>query len=184
MALKKIDPSVLLNKVDSSFCFIRDFSVLYAPHKAIYQVKHQEQFYILKAARVSWGWGYWKLKEETEVLSRAFDQQGITHLVRDYGIINGYKAILKEYVDGDTLADCWRETSLTSVHHQIEGIVTALHQKQVYGLDFGGENIIISPNRQTATIVDTGGVCHHASSRRLQKKDMIRLEALFREFGK
>ena len=73
----------------------------------VYEVEKGGNRYVLKVSEpcILYEGNAAHISAEREILKIAHDVQGITHLVQDYGNIEGYHAILKEYFEGKDLLE-------------------------------------------------------------------------------
>lgn len=145
----------IVTEVDPSLSYICDLnpsSVL------VYKVARGGSNYVLKVAEYNHEWGLNHIKREGEILALAKDVPGITHMIKEYGVISicGL-AILKEYFEGQTLYESeLKFISDIKIQNALERSVRDLHSLGIARFDLDDADIILSPNLDEARIIDLG----------------------------
>ena len=145
----------IISRIDSSLLYIRD---LKPSSVSVYEVERGGSNYVLKVAKASHEWGLKHIEREGEILALANDVPWITHLIQKYNLAGqSGLAILKEYFDGQSLLKSELDfISDTKVQSKLEGSVRDLHSLGIARLDLHHQNIVLSPNRDEARIIDLG----------------------------
>jgi len=124
-------------------------------NRPVYHVRKNNIDYILKAFDYTQSWERRHIDIEKEVLEMSKDVEGITHLVKDYGVIkNEHIAILKEYAEGQEISYVTK-INKDKFKKQLKNTINDLHDLGVARLDVEERNIIISPSG-IAKIIDLG----------------------------
>jgi len=156
----------LVTHIDSELIFIKP--LMRVPKRPVYKVKKNEDVYVLKVFLADDEWNSRHLNTERTVLERAKDLTGITRLAHFYGVISPHIALLKEYAAGEDInlapLDTRKNTDIfperTYICHalktQINDTVQKLHNLGIADLDLSGKNVVISPDKKSAKIVDLG----------------------------
>lgn len=174
----------IIAKIDSSLICIerlRPSSLL------VCKVEKDSSFYVLKVGRPADKWEINQVLNEIKILDRARDVEGITHLVHGYGENAGYRALLKEYVEGKTLIPKDENMLPQTIHDaklQASLIKTVhdLHSLDIISLDIAGQNIVVSPDNRAAYLIDLGNANNFRFDDNLnvlKRRDFYRLEQLF-----
>ena len=143
----------LVNMIDSELEFKGGFPGFLG--RPVYKVKKDGNFYVIKIFDYLHGWQKEHIQQETAILKKAKNIEGITHLVHDYGLIDQYLAILKEYAPGVTLQN-YGEPINPMLKSQIKKTVKKLHKLRISNMDLHSQNIVIGPNEESAKIIDLG----------------------------
>ncbi|MGM5488344.1 MAG: hypothetical protein ACQESG_05325 [Nanobdellota archaeon] len=118
--------------------------------KPTYEVAIGGDRYILKAA--SKGPYRDELFRERDVLLQVPDVPHVSHF-KDWFEWGEYVALLKEYVPGQVLREC-RAFSKYKIHQELGETINTLHEKGIAGVEPDLENIIISPEGGSGTLMD------------------------------
>jgi len=157
--------------------------------KRIYQVERAGEFCVFKA--------YCPIKKprkpnpngflrEARILERLTDVERVSHLLKDYGVKEGYAAFLKEFAAGIHLDDALRQGVTEEwAREQVTETLRQIHGRGVAGLALNCGDIIVSPDFSKATIIDTGFGSFSeeyggGDFERLKKEDFDRLEQSLR----
>ncbi|MDD5253649.1 MAG: serine/threonine-protein kinase [Candidatus Nanoarchaeia archaeon] len=171
----------LVDRIDPQLVFRKNL-MRYAP-RPVYQVEKEGVLYILKPFDRNDDWQRRHIERESLVLQGAHDIEGITHLVHDYGEINRYIAILKEFAEGEDLDQLGGQLNNTQLQSQVEETVRGLHDLGYASMDIRPTNIVIGPNESYAKIIDLGycGLRNDVSGNefeRMKSNDFHSLERL------
>ena len=97
------------------------------------------------------------LQREACALKRGEGIPGIPSLVKDYGRQEDFYAILREYAKGKTVEEMPSRTIQDEhLYSLLLETIHSLHTRGIANLDINRENVVVSPNKQTATIIDLG----------------------------
>jgi len=153
----------LVDLIDPTLVFRRS---LYLDTHPVYEVERGSQVYVLKARKAGESddempmpndrTAEQHLRREKEVLEKAVDVEGIIHLVHDYGIVEGYRAILEEFAEGEALDDRHGESVRSLAIEQLKRTVAELHSLGIANIDLHQQNLIVSPDGSMTRIVDLG----------------------------
>ena len=146
-----------IGTIDKSLHYVAEFD----GSCLVYLVERQESLFVLKMAPLhdEWGVGYTArikdhLTREQEVLERVKGLRRVADLEQVYTPSYDAIALLKKYVEGDALSG---RISNPTTKKQLEGTVCGLHGRGISNLDLERpENVIISPDGNTATLFDFG----------------------------
>ncbi len=144
----------LVDRIDPQLVFKTNL-MKYA-ERPVYQVEREGMLYVLKPFDRNNNWERQHIERERLVLQGAEEIEGITHLVHDYGEIDRYIAILKEFAEGEDLQQLGGKLNNTQLQSQVEETVRALHDRGYASLDIWPTNIVIGPNESYAKIIDLG----------------------------
>jgi hypothetical protein len=175
-------PDEVVNQIDSS---LRYRNKLVPSSLLVYRVEREGSAHVLKTTcpALEWyEWGVDHLKQEKEILDRAEGVSGITHLVQTYR--DGYcyrHPILKEFYKGKDISCLDVRINDTALQKRLEATVRNLHSLGIARLDLFRRNIVLSPDRKDACIIDLGnGVLSRVMSlsefEKLKDEDMHHLE--------
>ena len=142
----------------------------------VYKVKRDDTMYVLKAAKRIAS-HFWFLCFERNALREAVDVPGITHLVTDYGRVNGdYSAFLKEYAEGFRFSlDRIPSSYHPDLKSQLTDTIRALNENGYFGLDIVDRNLVVSHDLETITLIDAFYVSRFPST----DMDIEAVNALF-----
>jgi serine/threonine protein kinase len=153
---------------------------------ATYKVSLDGSFYVMKIASTGklYNAEREELLKERDALRRADDINNITHLEEFYDHVPGYIALLKMYVEGDTLGKLQRPYDRFRIKKSLTTTIDALHETGISSLDIHPENIIISPDGRKGTLIDFNIAvfveeCTAASFERHKKRDYLDLRNTF-----
>jgi len=144
----------LVNTIDTTLNFKEHFNNI----RPVYKVEKNNLFYILKIFNAEREWEHNHLTTEAKVLKKADKNNGITHLIRNYGHVWGYVAILKEFADGERLLDIKSKLNNENkkrIKTQLEKTVRDLHSKGIVGIEINDTNVIVLDGLKTK-IIDLG----------------------------
>jgi len=173
----------LIYSIDSSLKWKKR---LKAGLSLVYQVQKETSLYVLKIVPFYLGPDNWRvnhLRRETTLLEMAKEVEGITHLVKDYGKNPKSKcaAILKEYFEGKSPE---KEITDTTLQQKLQKTVRQLHSLGIADFDICSTNIIISPDKKTAKMVDFGSYLrfssHNSHFKAYERQDNKNLDDLFK----
>ncbi|MBU0665929.1 MAG: serine/threonine-protein kinase [Nanoarchaeota archaeon] len=123
---------------------------------AVFKVERKNNLYILKVGELDQNIQKYGIENETRILLKAKDVQGITKLVEQYEIKQNHIAILKEYAPGKTVEDFPYKIGSPRLTDQIIETIRELHGLGIAGLDIRKLNIVVSPDFSKATMIDIG----------------------------
>lgn len=135
-----IDYEKIAHQIDPSLVFISQLGVT---ARAVCKVEQAGIPYVLKAFNVNYWEAPKKMAFERRVLGATSSVEGITHLVRDYGQVGEYEAILKQYFEGTNLSG--HPLLSPEISFQLEKILGQLHFVGLSDVRFGEDDVIISP---------------------------------------
>jgi serine/threonine protein kinase len=174
----------VVERIDSSLNYL---GALNPSSVHVNKVERDGRSYTLKYAKEAFGWGIDHISREREVLLRAGDVLGITHLVQDYEGVEGVgAAILKEFYEGRMVRE--DETPMvynTQLKKQLTQTVSALHSRGIFSVDLHSANVVISADFSEACIIDLG-TCVFAEDFKytslddVKHHDMKDIDTLFR----
>ncbi len=144
----------LVNAIDISLNFKENFNHI----RPVYKVEKNNSFYILKIFNAKKKWENNQLITESKVLKKADKNKGVTHLIRDYGHVGGYVAILKEFAEGKRLLDIKNKLNNKNkkrIKTQLEKTIKDLHSKGIVGIEINDTNVIVLDGLETK-IIDLG----------------------------
>jgi len=118
----------------------------------VYQIRKNNTFYILKCTDTKLKWESDHLDNERRILKVANHVRGITHLVQDYGFVEKYTAVLKEFAEGNELQTVISDESIKT---QLENIVQQFHSLGISCVDLCRKNLIINPFKKIS-LIDLG----------------------------
>ena len=146
-------PEEIIASVDPSLTFIATFDV--ERHPWVFHVKDLEVDRVLKVYGPPDDLSRYQLRKAARNMDLLNEVQGIAHLIRVYS--DGYwLGILREYCQGNTLADIAHQPSLKSLE-VLAAIVQTIHCHGIAGLDISGQNVILTPDGTPVLIdLDTG----------------------------
>ena len=153
-------PPEFVSRIDPKLTYVRNLRGAEYPSSLIYQVRRGRKSFVLKAVSEAEEDSLLMLYAERDCLITAADVVGITHFVQDYGLVDGYGALLKEFAKGDPWDEIASELRFSSdllrerYTSQLVEIVTSLHTHGICGLDLNATNIVASPNREKITLID------------------------------
>ncbi len=177
------DGQTLVEKIDSDLKYIKNLN---APEYNVFQVQKDTSIYVLKFSPLDKRRGVNHILNEKRALKKAKNINGITHLVKDYGIINNTIAILKEYADGHNLQYIGAIRDGKNLKSQIRKIVYELHNLGMSFIDPSETNIIISHDRSKATLIDLGTCIFKEDSvekfNAWEKEDISHLSDVFKDY--
>lgn len=143
----------IVKSVDSELEYVEVLGYINRP---VYHVRKNNIDYILKAFDYNRSWERRHIDIEKEVLEMSKDVEGITHLVKDYGVIkNEHIAILKEYAEGETLSKFGKIIN-REVKEQLISAISELHYIGIANLDINDSNVVVSKDKNSAKIIDLG----------------------------
>jgi len=153
-------------------------------------LKKNGLFYVLKIARDSWDVRH--LKNECKNLNLAKGIEGVTNLIQEYENFKNYKKpILKEFFDGKEIYLKDPKINKSCIQKKLENTILELHSVGIARLEIESRNIIVSPEKDNAKIIDLGygrtyflWKSHLPLSKfnRMKKKDLKNLEEIFEKF--
>jgi len=120
---------------------------------SVYKVEKDGSLYVFKMQKLEER-KFDYIQHESNVLGRADDVEGITHLVEHYGVIGGYAALLKEYAEGNTVDKVYSQCDGSAIMSILKSTVEALHVKGIANVDMHSGNVVISPDYSRATTID------------------------------
>lgn len=144
----------LVDIIDPSLNFEWHFNNV----RPIYKVEKNSSFYILKIFNAERKWENNHLTIEARVLKKTDKNNGVTHLIRDYGHVKGYVAILKEFAEGERLLDIknkLNDKNKRRIKAQLKETVRDLHSKGIVGIEINDTNVIVLDGLKTK-IIDLG----------------------------
>lgn len=125
----------LIETIDSGLEYIETLKDI---HNLVYKVRTESGIYVLKISfkesRIQ------QVHRERQVLPRLAHIPEVPMIVRDYGSVLGYDAILKEYCAGTTLDEYRGELDFD----QLEQLVIRIHEAGIARLDIRQPNILIT----------------------------------------
>lgn len=175
----------VIRKIDPSLTYIRQ---LKPASLLVFEVEREGSRYVLKTTESDYKYGVDHLDWEAELLGLADGVKGITHLVQKYRHTDGYRnPLLKEFYEGQSIYELYKlgvKIYDVNIQTKIENTVRDLHSLGIVGLDLRTTNIIISPDRQDACLVDFEFeiLPDHVGSSELEKlkaRDFLWLEDSF-----
>lgn len=140
----------IVSMIDPSLEFVESYD---RSTFVVCKVEKEGQFYILKVDN-NRTHNTSQVKHERIVLTKAKDVLGITHLVQDYGVMGDYEAILKEFAPGE-IFNGFQENAI-ELMRSLESTVGSLHLLRIAGLEAIPQNIVVSSDNSSITIVDLG----------------------------
>lgn len=122
-----------------------------------------------------------RIDAETLALNLAEGLPGIPRLKRYYGIVENHVALLKQFVEGDTIQElnergAARGLDVAELIQQIRGITYNLHKAGIARLDLNPSNVVISLDGKTATLIDLDICIFKNQSSKSLFEDMCRLD--------
>jgi len=172
----------IVTKIDPSLTYRRR---LRPSALLVYEVEKEGSIYVLKLTNCEWLIEF--IEREREILVRAAEVPGITHLVHNYEDVGDYKrAILKEFFEGETLLELKHKIGDVNLQKRLENTIRDIHSLGVAGLDLCQPNIVLSPDRQDVSLIDLdcGLFSEHigySEFEKLKSKDRRDLEVLIFE---
>ncbi|PIN74005.1 hypothetical protein COV20_02735 [Candidatus Woesearchaeota archaeon CG10_big_fil_rev_8_21_14_0_10_45_16] len=156
----------------------------YSPERLVLKVSHGDTPYVLKAFPSDNPYFNEHIDGEVRALTIAQSLDGITKLVNDYGSQGGFRAILKEYRQGQDLYQRGPVAISSSLQQRLRDTVAKLHKFSLCDLDISPKNVVITPDDEDAVLIDLGSAKHRSVVSRdgfqLGKaKDRAYLEGLF-----
>ena len=118
----------------------------------VYSVEKEGKLYILKWAKKGKKgnefsrYGENDIRREARLLERASGIQGITHLVEDYGTVEDYVAIRKEYFPGISLGllkQIGKKIEYRGLMKKLCETVVNLHSRGIVDLEIAPRNVVI-----------------------------------------
>ena len=170
----------IIREIDPSLKYMEEFKM---GSVKVLKVEKEGTIHVLKTAQFDYEWGVDHLKQERKILDLANGIRGITHLVQNYRDTENYKnPMLKEFYEGQSLRELNVKIQDTNAQKKLENTVRDLHSLGVAILDIQGRNIVLSPDKQDACLIDMG--CgkllqdtHSSEFERLKEDDLHDLEA-------
>jgi len=153
----------LINKIDPELIFRKAFinysdDPIYRSKitRPVYLVENEGQKYILKMGYKHYDWSKEHINVEKIILQEIKNMGKFPKLVKDYGEIGDYVAILKEFIEGEELSK--RNSPLTNkqLEVQLKETVEYLHKMGYVHIDIRPANIIVGPHESYAKLIDLG----------------------------
>lgn len=144
----------VISQIDSSLKYVKR---LFPSSVIVCRVEKAGSIYILKMAKKGRHWGIEHLRREREALKIASEISGITHLIQDYEDLENYaNPILKEFYKGTDLLRLGKKIRNTPIQRKLETTVHDLHRAGIADLDLHPRNIVLSPHKKDARIIEIG----------------------------
>lgn len=143
-----------VNSIDSDLSYD---SILAPSTFRVYKVKSKSEGtpFILKIQQEGSHFFNW-VAGEARILELAKNISGVTHLVKNYGHTPYGYAILKEYFEGDAMCYVDNVEIGSGVKGDIAFAIDELASLGIGDLDMIDSNIVVSPDRKKAKLVDIG----------------------------
>jgi casein kinase II subunit alpha len=143
----------LVNKIDPELTFVRS---LYN-FGDVYEVEKNNRHFVLKIFDKNNKKDIEHVLTEKKALDLAKDVNGITHLVKDYGLVeNKYLPLLKEYIEGENLSYLGKKSLNNNLKNQLKSVLDDLHAAGIAHLDILEKNIVVSSDFSEIKLVDLG----------------------------
>lgn len=144
--LNQIDCARLISELDDGLTLVDTFK------RRVCKVRRDGKDYILKFGAM--------YRREAEILRAADGVEGMTHLVKDYGLLD-YRdgiseafGILKEYAPGSILTEATILPGIEDILCQMDRTVEELHDRGIANLDLHEENVVLSDDGERLTLID------------------------------
>ncbi|MFH1326890.1 MAG: hypothetical protein ABIH59_02060 [archaeon] len=174
----------IIDEIDPSLKF--KLELIVPKFNFVYVVKKGSGIYVLKGPEDAKDNKY--LKVDIKALRRTREIKEVPNLIDVYYKQRKPVALLREYVDGETIANLIKtgENLRSDLENKLKQTITLIHSKGIYFGALSEEDIIISPDRLKAHIIDFdyGGFFQRENKEYFQKEcraDYENLKEIFRK---
>jgi len=158
MAIYEFRAQEILGIFDESLRFVQE---LRPSSLLVFKVKKDESYFVFKIGSSELSFDLEHITQEALALKRLQGVPGVPGFQQSYGARGEYcGALLKEFFQGQTLAQLRKGLNEIGLQRKVEEAVRAIHNKGFANLDLSISNVALSPDKKDFCLIDLGTVIH------------------------